>query len=406
MSNNREFDVILWGASGFTGRLVAEYIFNNYSTNDTLKWAMAGRNAAKLEKIRAEVADETVPLILADSKDEASLTAMVKRTKVICTTVGPYAKYGSELVAACVAEQTDYCDLAGEVQWIRQMIDQHHAAAKANGTRIVPAAGFDSIPSDMGVYFMQREAQAQSGQRAKQIKMRVKAMKGGISGGTYASLSNVMAEAQKDKEKYRTLVNPYGLNPLGEQEGPDKRDLQSVVYEKDVRSWIFPFIMAGINTKVVRRSNALAGYPYGQDFRYDEAMLAGDGISGRLKATAAAIPLGMMMMARPGTFMKSIVDGILPKPGEGPNKAEREAGFYNMKFFLTLEDGTEILGKVTGDRDPGYGSTCKMLAEAAICMAKDELPDAAGVLTPAVAMGDALLIRLEENAGLTFTYRK
>ena len=401
---NKEFDIIIWGASGFTGRLVAEYLFKNYGANDTIKWAMGGRNPSKLEQVRAEVADEYIPLVVADSNDENTLNEMVQRAKVVCTTVGPYAKYGSKLVAACVAHQTDYCDLTGEVQWIRRMIDQHHDTAAANGTKIVHTCGFDSIPSDMGVYFMQKEAQAQTGQRAKQINMRVSGAKGGISGGTYASLSYVMEEAQKDKSIYTMLLNPYGLNPKGEDSGPDQPDLQKVVYDKTAQSWIFPFIMAGINTKVVRRSHALAGYPYGKDFRYDEATIGGKGISGRLKAIAATLPLGLLMSAKPDSFLKKMIDKRLPKPGEGPNKTTRESGFYNLKFFNILEDDSVVVGKVIGDMDPGYGSTSKMLAEAAICLAKDDIPDLGGVLTPSIAMGDALLKRLQENAGLTFSF--
>lgn len=404
MNNQKEFDVIIWGASGFTGRLVAEYIYNKYGVNDSIRWAMAGRNQSKLEKVRASVADESVPLIIADSQDEKSLNSMVERTKVICTTVGPYAKYGSKLVAICVQNKVDYCDLSGEVQWMRRMIDQHHETAKANGTKIVHTCGFDSIPSDMGVYFTQKEAKAKTGHFAKDIKMRVRAFKGEMSGGTYASLSNVMEEASKDRSIYKVLMNPYGLNPQGETTGPDKPDLQSVVYDKISKSWIYPFVMAGINTKVVRRSNALFGYPYGKDFRYEEAVMSGDGIKGRLKGIAAAASLGVMMMAKPGSIIKKGVDMVLPKPGEGPNKAAREAGFYNLRFHATLNDGSPAIGKVTGDMDPGYGSTSKMLAESAICLAKDDLPNVAGMLTPSVAMGDALLKRLGESAGLTFSF--
>lgn len=404
MSNQREFDVIVWGATGFTGRLVAEYIYQQYGSAGIVRWAMAGRNPDKLEKIRAEVADDNIPLITADSQDEQSLVAMVQRTKVIATTVGPYGKYGSKLVAACVAHQTHYCDLAGEVLWMRQMIDEHHEAAKANGTKIVHTCGFDSIPSDMGVFYMQKEAMARTGKPAKQINMRVRAFKGEMSGGTYASLSDTLEKAEANKKLYGVLMNPYSLNPEGEQEGPDKPDLQSVIYDKIAQSWIYPFIMAGINTKVVRRSNALAGYPYGKDFRYDEAVMSGDGIAGRLKAYGNAATLGVLMLAKPGSLMKGLVDRVLPSPGEGPNAAKREAGFYNLRFFITLHDGSTAVGKVRGDRDPGYGSTCKMLAEAAICLAKDETPDAAGVLTPAVAMGEPLLTRLEANAGLTFSF--
>jgi len=405
MANQRQYDIIVWGASGFTGRLVAEYLFKNYGVNDSLKWAMAGRNQAKLEKVRAEMADETVPLVIADSQDMASLDAMTKSTTVICTTVGPYTKYGSKLVEACIKNQTHYCDLAGEVQWMRRMIDQHHEAAKANGTKIVHTCGFDSIPSDMGVYFVQQEAIKRTGKPAKKIEMRVRAMKGGMSGGTYASLSEMKVEAEKDKSIYGILLDPYGLNPEGERKGPDGKDLAKVVYDETSKSWIIPFIMAGINTRVVRRSNALANYPYGKDFQYDEAMLTGDGIGGRMKGLGTAGVMGIVMMAKPGSLLKKGVDAILPEPGEGPNKKERENGFYNLIFNTTLADGSLVKGVVKGDMDPGYGSTSKMLAESAICLAVDDIPEVAGILTPAVAMGDALLKRLQDNAGLTFTYK-
>ncbi len=404
MSASREFDLIIWGATGFTGRLVAEYLYDYYGTDSLLKWAMAGRSQEKLEKVRAEVADEKVPLIVADSHDAASLDAMTKRAKVICTTVGPYGKYGAKLVAACVNNQTHYCDLAGEVPWMREMIDTHYEAAKANGTKIVHCCGFDSIPSDMGVFFVQQQAMQQTGSPAQQIQMRVKAMKGEMSGGTYASLNDSLEKAEQNKQLYKVLINPYSLNPEGEQDGPDKRDLQTVVYDKAAKSWIFPFIMAGINTKVVRRSNALLGYPYGKEFQYDEAMMSGDGLRGRARANAMLGMLGVFMLAKPGTVAKKLTDRVLPKPGEGPNKAKREAGFYNLRFYTTLAGGSKAIGKVTGDMDPGYGSTSKMLAECGVCLAKDDTPDVAGVLTPSVAMGDALLKRLQDNAGLTFSY--
>jgi len=321
---------------------------------------------------------------------------MVQQAKVICTSVGPYAKYGAKLVTACVENKTDYCDLTGEVQWMRKMIDQHHEAAKASGTKIVHTCGFDSIPSDMGVYFMQKEAMAQTGKPAKKISMRVRAFKGGLSGGTYASLNNVLVEAREDKSIYATLLNPYGLNPIGEDSGPDKHDLQKVIYDETAKSWIYPFIMAGINTKVVRRSNALTNYSYGKDFRYDEAILSGDGLKGRLKGISSALPLGLMML-KPGSFIKKMIEKKLPKPGEGPSKTERENGFYKMKFFTTLNDGSIRIGEVTGDMDPGYGSTSKMLAESAICLVQNELPNIGGVLTPSIAMGDVLLQRLQFN---------
>ena len=404
MNPTKEFDIIVWGASGFTGRLVAAYLFKQYGTQGDLKWAMAGRNQEKLTAVRAEVADSSVPIVLADSDDEASLKAMILRTKVVCTTVGPYVTYGSKLVAACITHGAHYCDLAGEVQWMRQMIDKHHEEAQANGVKIVHTCGFDSIPSDMGVYFTQKEALAQKGQRAKRIRMRVAGMRGGLSGGTYASLSKVLEEAMQDKEIYKVLVNPYGLNPTDKQEGGDHPVLQKVIFDPTSKSWIGPFIMAGINTKVVRRSNALSGYAYGNDFRYDEATMSGKGFKGRMKGIMSALPL-ILMTAKPGSILKRIANRMFPKPGEGPTKDQRENGFYSLRFYATLEDGSTALGKVTGDKDPGYGSTSKMLGEAAVCLAKDSLPEISGILTPSTAMGDALLDRLEKHAGLTFSFK-
>ncbi len=404
MSTNRTYDLVLWGATGFTGRLVAEYLFRTYGSTGALRWAMAGRNREKLERIRAEVADESVALILADSLDRPSLDALAQQTRVVCTTVGPYAKYGSELVAACVAQRTDYCDLTGEVQWIRRMIDEHHEAAAAAGCRIVHTCGFDSIPSVVGVFFFQQKVQQFLGEYCQWVKYRLRAARGGFSGGTYASLSNVLVEAEADPSIYQVLLNPYAFNPPGERQGPDQGDLRKVVYDSDAQAWIGPFIMAPINTKVVRRSHALRGYPYGKDFRYDEAIMTGKGLSGRMKGMAVMAGTGAMMAAKPNSWLKKGLDYLLPAPGEGPSKKERETGFFNITLLGKLRDGTLIKGKVTGDRDPGYGSTSKMLGESAVCLALDRelTPEVAGVLTPSVAMGEALLTRLGERAGLHF----
>ena len=406
MIQSRKFDVIIWGASGFTGKLVAEYLYKNYSSSGDLKWAIAGRDFSKLELVREEIADSKIPIIIADSNDMISLNNMTKKTKVICTTVGPYAKFGSNLVSSCVDNQTHYCDLAGEVQWIRKMIDAHHDKAKANKTKIVNSCGFDSIPSDLGVYFIQKKSIEISKQRAKHIKMRVAGVKGGISGGTYASLSNVSNEAFKDKDIFKVVINPYGLNPKGDLKGLDKNDLRKIIYDKASNGWIGPFVMAAINTKIVRRSNALSGYLYGKNFMYDEATLSGKGLKGRVKAYMSAIPLALLMSAKPGSFLKRIIDAFLPKPGQGPDKKNREQGFYNLRFYIELEDGSNAFAKVTGDMDPGYGSTAKMLGETAVCLAKDSLPNSVGVLTPSIAMGDAILNRLQKNAGLTFSFKK
>ena len=400
MTSKREFDVIVWGATGFTGSLVVEYIYNNYK-NKSLKWAIAGRSIEKLNEVRLKSADNTIPIISANSDDIESLQSMVKRTKVVCTTVGPYALYGSNLVKACVESKTDYCDLAGEVQWIRKMIDQHHQKAKSNNVKIVNCCGFDSIPSDMGVYFIYKDSLILNKTISK-IEMRVAGAKGGISGGTYESLSNVNKEALKDNEIFKTLINPYGLNPIGEQTGTDKYDLRKVKYDKTSKNWIGPFIMAAINTKIVRRSNALGGYLYGKDFEYDEATLGGKGFIGRLKSILMSIPIAVVMLAKPGSIIKKIVDRILPSAGEGPSKKDRESGYFNLRFYVTYKDGSRSVAKVTGDMDPGYGSTSKMLGESAVCLAIDKLNGSYGVVTPSTAMGENLLERLKNNSGLTF----
>tara|TARA_B100000963_G_scaffold93786_1_gene80730 strand:+ start:196 stop:1476 length:1281 start_codon:yes stop_codon:yes gene_type:complete len=394
--DKREFDVIIWGASGFTGRLVSEYLFQNY-TNDELNWAIAGRNIKKLNKIRDQYLDQNIPIIIADSFDEISLVKMTERTKVICTTVGPYAKYGSLLVESCVKSKTHYCDLAGEAQWIRKMIDIYHEAAIDCQIRIVNSCGFDSIPSDLGVYYIYKSISKIN----LSIKMRVTGAKGTYSGGTYASMQNIIKEASKDKEVRRSLTNPYGLNPEGQQDGLDKRDLRSVKYDKKIKSWISPFLMAGINTRIVRRSNALRNFIYGKRFQYDEAVMTGKGIKGRFNGIILSIPL-IFLAAKPGSFFNKIFNTISPKPGEGPNKKERENGYFSFRFFVFDQEGNESIFKVTGDKDPGYGSTSKILAESAVCLAKDKLDNNYGVITPSYAMGDNILNRLISKAGLTF----
>ncbi|CAI8361666.1 MAG: saccharopine dehydrogenase [Flavobacteriales bacterium] len=397
MENNREYDIIIWGASGFTGRLVAEYLYKNYNAKD-LNWAIAGRDELKLSSIREKFLDNTIPIVLADSFNENSLNDIVKKTKVVCSTVGPYAKYGSLLVKSCVKNKTHYCDLAGEAQWIRKMIDLYHKEAITNQVKIVNSCGFDSIPSDMGVYFIYKNILKKN----LSIKMRVTGAKGGYSGGTYASMQNIIKEASINKEIRRNLTNPYGLNPIGEQSGMDKSDLRSVIYDSKIKTWISPFLMAGINTKIVRRSNALSNYNYGKEFKYDEAVMTGTGFKGRLKGIILSIPL-IFLSAKPGSLFNKIFNFLSPKPGKGPNKKERESGYFSLRFYVFQENNDFSIYKVTGDKDPGYGSTSKMLAESAVCLAKDELNNNFGILTPSIAMSDSLLDRLVSKAGLKFS---
>ena len=402
---NREFDVVVWGATGFTGVLVAEFLSSRYGVDDSLRWAIAGRDAGKLAAVKESLGAgaESLQTIVADSFDESKLNAMTSRTTVVISTVGPYAKYGSPLVAACVRAGTHYCDLAGEAQWIRQMIDTHQAEAEQTGARIVNCCGFDSVPMDMGVWFLQREAKERFGNYCESISMLVKATKGGASGGTIASMLNLIRESRADRSIAKILGDPYGLNPEGERSGPDGREQQNARYDKAANSWTAPFVMAGINTKLVRRSHALMGFPYGRDFRYHEAILTGGGFGGRVKANMVTIGLGTFIFLASYKTTRNLLERfVLPKPGDGPNKTQRETGFFNLRQFGRLPDGTVIKTRITGDRDPGYGSTSKMLSECAICLAKDDLETGGGVWTPAAAMGDALLKRLQENAGLSF----
>ncbi len=406
--NTREFDVIVWGATGFTGCLVAEYLCRQYGVGRDLRWAIAGRNRDKLDALRGSLGDAAAGLeiLIADSADAASMRDLAGRSRVVLTTVGPYALYGSLLVEACVENGTHYCDLAGEVQWIRKMIDQHHERARQTGARIVHCCGFDSVPMDIGVWFLQEEARRRHGAYCEKITMLVKATKGAASGGTIASMLNIIKESREDRATARVLVHPYSLNPEGERDGPDRRDQQKVLYNDDADCWTAPFVMAAVNTKVVRRSHALAGYPYGRDFRYSEAVATGKGAGGWIKGTGMTAGLAGLVLGGSFSPTRSLLEKfVLPKPGEGPDAELRESGFFNLMQIGELPDGTLLRTRITGDQDPGYGSTSKMLSECAVCLAKDELDSSGGVLTPAAAMAEPLLDRLQENAGLAFELR-
>ncbi len=405
-NSQRDFDVIVWGATGFTGKLVAEYLLSRYEVGEKVRWAIAGRSSEKLASLKIKLGSsaQSLPMLTADSHDPQSLQELALKTKVIISTVGPYAQYGSELVAACVENGTHYCDLAGEVQWMRKMIDRHEDAAKTSGARIVHACGFDSIPSDIGVYYLQQESMRRFGKPCDEVRMRVKAMKGGASGGTIASMMNAMEEGQADREVARILVDPYSLCPKDKRNGRDQRDQTKPLLDTDLNAWTAPFVMAGINTKVVRRSNVLMDFRYGKDFSYQEAMLTGPGMGGRLKAIQVTIGLAGIMIAGSIDKLRSFLQQrFLPKPGEGPSREERARGFYNLIMVGKIEGKHVLTVKLRGDRDPGYGSTSKIIGESGVCLALDELPVAGGFWTPAAAMGDALLKRLPTNAGLTFT---
>ncbi len=399
---SRPYDLILLGATGFTGRFVAQYLLKTYGWGGDLKWAIAGRNLGKLHRLRDELGQSDLPYFVADSLDPTSLDQMTAQAKVLCSTVGPFAKYGSEVVASCVRQGTHYCDITGEIQWIKRMIDAHHQEAEAKKLRIVHCCGFDSIPSDLGVFWLQKQAKERTGQYCRHIKTGLKAAKGGFSGGTITSLTSVVEEAYQDKSLFGLLNDPYGLNPDGQKEGPDRRDLREVVYDEDFKSWICPFVMAPINTKVVRRGHALRDYPYGRDFRYEEVSLTGDGLGGKIKGYAIGTVLGLFYKAKPGSFSKWMLDKITPDPGQGPSPKSLENGFWVYDQVGILPDGEILRSRISTDYDPGYGSTSRMLGESAVCLAQDELPENYGMQTPASAMGDKLLTRLQEKAEVKF----
>ena len=383
-----DFDIIVYGATGYTGRLVAEHLLKTYGVGKDLAWAIAGRNAGKLAEVRAEIgASDSLPLVVADASDPKSLAAMVARTKAIITTVGPYQLYGSPLVEACAAAGVDYVDLTGESHWIAKMIPAHEAAAKKSGARIVFSCGFDSIPFDLGVFFAEETAKKKFGAYAPRARGRMRAMQGGFSGGTLASGMATMAAQQADPSIGAVLANPFALTPGFT--GPAQPDGETTYEDKAAGSWVAPFMMAGINTKAVHRSNFLLGHPWGRDFQYDE-MLMIPGPPDPNAPPAAGFSFG---------------GGSMPKPGEGPSKDEREKGFFDQVVIAEFPNGRSVRVSVKGDMDPGYGSTSKMLGESAVCLVRDvpRSQTPGGCWTTASAMGDALIRRLQANAGVTFT---
>jgi short subunit dehydrogenase-like uncharacterized protein len=389
-----KFDIVVYGATGFTGQLVAEYLAAHYKGDRDLKWAMAGRSKEKLAAVRDAIgAPADTPLIVADAGDPASLKAMVDQTKSVISSVGPYQLYGSELLAACVASGTDYLDLCGEPIWMRQMIEAHEGTAKSTGARIVFSCGFDSLPFELGVFCAQEEAKKVFGAPANRVKGRVRSITLTVSGGTAASMRGLFAAAANDHSLVALLRSPFALTPGFE--GPKQPPGNRPVFDQDLDSWTAPFVMANINTRNVHRSNLLMSFPYGKDFVYDEMTLAGPGEQGEANAKR---------IAAANTSEKMNSGG--PKPGEGPSKEERERGFYDLLFVAVDPDGRQVRASVKGDRDPGYGSTSKMISECAICLLRDTPDVPAGIWTPGAAMGHKLIKRLVDHAGLTFAVEK
>lgn len=387
MTRERELGIIVYGATGYTGKLVAEYLNKQYGVAGDLRWAIAGRSQEKLEAVRDDLGiSAELPLVVADASDSGSVKAMVERTSVVISTVGPYQLYGSDLVAACASAGTDYVDLCGEPTWMSEMIDAHSEAARDSGARIVFSCGFDSIPFDLGVFYLQEAAKKTLGGEVPRVRGRVRGMKGTWSGGTLASFKATMAAAAKNPQLYATLMNPFALTPGFT--GADQPDGMQPMYDEVLQSWVAPFVMATINTKNIHRSNFLLNHPYGENFAYDEMLLTGPGDEG--EAIARAVAEDKSMATDP------------TQPGEGPTKEQRESGSYDLLFVGEATDGRTIRVGVKGDMDPGYGSTSKMIAESAVCLLENPQTGSGGILTPAAAMGSLLIDRLQRNAGVTF----
>ena len=408
-SDNRPYAVILYGATSFVGQITAHYLTNFLSNaknkdGSNVTWAIAGRDEEKLNELQSKL-ESKVDIIIANSKDSASLDEMTKQTQVIISTVGPYLKYGEPLIKSCAENGTDYVDLTGEAIFIKDMMDKYQDTAKQSGARIVNSCGFDSIPSDLGVYFTQTKAEEKFGEACNVIHMRVKAAKGGISGGTIASMATIFEEVGEDKSRRKQVANPYLLNDDTDVPNVRQDNVSKPEYDSTHKRWLAPFVMASLNTRIVHRSNQLLGYEYGRDFKYDEAMWMKDGVKGKLSSyamSAGLLGFATAMMIKPSRELLS--KHVLPKAGTGPSKDEQENGYFDIRHFGQTAKNDTITVKVTGDKDPGYGSTSRMLAQAALCLAQDISKEdvGGGFWTPASAMGDKLIARLEEHSGLSF----
>ncbi|MCW3012315.1 MAG: enoyl-ACP reductase [Solirubrobacterales bacterium] len=395
---DREHEVVVFGATGFVGRLTAAYLAEH--APEGVRIALGGRSRAKLEQVRAELGPRAAawPVVVADSSDEAALAELARSTRVVATTVGPYFKHGLPLVVACAAEGTHYADLTGEVLFMRRSIDAAHASAEASGARIVHTCGFDSIPSDLGVFLLAEHAREHDLGTLEETTLVVKAVSGGVSGGTVDSLRGQIDEARADKAAMKIMLDPYSLSPerAAEPDLGSERDPVGVVRDPELGGFLAPFVMGTVNSRVVRRSNALTGHAYGRRLKYRELMLGGGLPLGPAKAAGIAAGLGVLVagLALPPT--RKLLDRVLPDPGEGPSEAAREKGFFRIDVHTRTSTGAKLVCELQAPGDPGYKATAVMLGESALALALDRerLPAAAGVLTPATAMGHVLAGRL------------
>jgi short subunit dehydrogenase-like uncharacterized protein len=388
VSGERELDVVLFGATSFVGRLTAEYLAR--AAPPQTRIGLAGRSQQRLEELQASVGEPAThwPLFVADSGDAQALEKLALTTRVLATTVGPYRRYGLGVAGACASAGTHYADLTGEVLFMRETIDRFDALAKETGARIVHSCGFDSIPSDMGVLALHEAAAADGAGELEDTTLVVRAMKGGASGGTVASLKGTIDDARSDRQLARVLVDPYALSPDRKAEPSlgAEGDMRTISSDRELGMWIAPFIMGTINTRVVRRSNALQDWAYGRRFRYREVMGFG---SGPLAAAQAGAVAGGVVALAAGLEVR-------PSPGEGPSESQRRNGYFRIEIHTRTSTGARYLCRVAQQGDPGYLATSVMFGESSLCLALDResLPARAGVLTPATAMGDALIERL------------
>ena len=399
-----KYDIVIFGATSFVGQILVDYMMQEYGAGSQLKWAIAGRSQEKLDEVKVKYNAQEIDLILADAANEAELTNMVNQTRVIVSTVGPYALYGEPLVKVCVETGTDYCDLTGEIQWYKRMVDRYEKSAQKTGARIVHCSGFDSIPSDLGVLFLQDKAKDVFGETCQKVKMRVANLKGGASGGTIASMVNIAKEAAKDSNLRKELKNPYSICPENHGFKSRQDNVSTAEFDEEFDCWVGPFVMGVVNTRVVHRTNALLNNGYHSNFSYDEAMMMGKGRKGKSRARNMAWGLNIFMLLaaiKPSRWL--LERFILLKPGQGPTEEEQLKGYFKMQFIGVTESGKKIKTQVTGDRDPGYGSTAKMLAQAAVRLSEvSKSEKAGGFWTPASIYGEPLIHKLIEHSGLSF----
>lgn len=401
----RDHDLVVFGASGFVGRLTAAYLAEHAPTGTRI--ALGGRSREKLEAVRATLpaAAREWPIVVADSLDAAAVADLAASTKVVLTTVGPYARVGLPLVEACADAGTHYADLTGEVLFMRRAIDAADARAQATGARIVHTAGFDSIPSDLGVLALHEAVRGAGAGELGETTLVVRAMAGGMSGGTIDSLRGQLDEVGQDRDAKRIVLDPYALSPdrAAEPDLGKERDPQRVVKDPITGAYLAPFLMSTINTRVVRRSNALQGHAYGRTFRYQEHMSGGTGPLGAVKAGVILGGLGAVVAGLGFGPTRKVLDRVLPDPGEGPSEKAREKGFFRIDVTTTTTTGRRFRCRIVAPGDPGYKATAVMLGEAGLALVGDAaaLPEVAGVLTPATALGGVLTDRLRA-AGHTY----